>query len=643
MPCLKSRCVRLCVVASVSLLGCSAASGQGLVPKHIAAPPSDIEQGIVRLPDSEYTGIVSSYSLYEVGRAAGAWEQEINLPAGADIRMVLVGDASHRATLEKGAAQRTLTKESPAAISDGRAVLHELGELDAGTWILRGNGTGHVFVADELPFALYANVTSHEFVKGRSLGVCARLLDMQHEDGLRVPTDAAQIDRAVLELKGADRSNTYVMRDDGQGLDARAGDGVFTATVPTHRAEDFSATVRVRASAGGGGVFERTASLMIPVIERRVRLAGAQATTERVGTDVRIGWPVECDQPERVKIGAELWAQLADGRDVPVCWIGGIVRATQDDAGRLSVGLLVDPGWVSLLGEAVVSLELRNVRLQDVRTGIVFDRAERMSLVDADVMIDLARDNHVVAITKGMLAKHPGTEHAVEFASAGERAASGHNLMLVHGYCTGGNPYPTSHFTGTLEIFSDPDANRSHDAFAQLIGNLGSNSKSFGVVAHSQGGMAALHLYTFYWSGLDWADGPRLIQSVGTPYQGTPLAGDLAGIGGIFGQGCGENFDLSPDGAPIWLASIPSASRQKVFYYTTSFEDQFLVFDFCNLVTDLVLSDPDDGVIEMFRGQLPGANNRGHVEGWCHTSGMRDPAQTIDFSRNTEMNANAAR
>ena len=38
-----------------------------------------------------------------------------------------------------------------------------------------------------------------------------------------------------------------------------------------------------------------------------------------------------------------------------------------------------------------------------------------------------------------------------------------------------------------------------------------------------------------------------------------------------------------------------------------------------------------------------GANNGGHKEGWCHTSGMRDGAQVGDGSRNRSMNSNAAR
>ena len=115
--------------------------------------------------------------------------------------------------------------------------------------------------------------------------------------------------------------------------------------------------------------------------------------------------------------------------------------------------------------------------------------------------------------------------------------------MLVHGYCSDGNPFPTSQFTGEI-VFNDPNQNRTHDQFANLIRNFGASYPSFGIVAHSQGGAASLHLYTYYWSGLDYATGgSRLIQSVGTPYQGTALAGNLACLDNIFGAGCGYNYE----------------------------------------------------------------------------------------------------
>lgn len=214
--------------------------------------------------------------------------------------------------------------------------------------------------------------------------------------------------------------------------------------------------------------------------------------------------------------------------------------------------------------------------------------------------------------------------------------------MLVHGYCSGDVWGSAAQFTDYVK-FLDPNQNRSHDQFARLIKNFGANLPSFGIVAHSQGGAAALHLYNFYWSGLDYATGTRLLQSVGTPYQGTALAGNLAALGSVFGAGCGTNYDLTYSGSAAWLANIASNSRAKVFYHTTSDVDLWWRVDYCQIATDPFLNDPEDGVVERDYAQLPYGTNLGHKIGWCHTAGMRDPAQTSDAARNSNMNAYAAR
>ncbi len=103
-------------------------------------------------------------------------------------------------------------------------------------------------------------------------------------------------------------------------------------------------------------------------------------------------------------------------------------------------------------------------------------------------------------------------------------------------------------------------------------------------------------------------------------------------------SGCGYNDDITEDGARRWLADIPYWARSKVHYYTTSFKDNWWSYDYCDWATDIILDDPDDGAVEKGRGQLPGGNSAGHKEGWCHTTGMDEPAQYRDYSRNVQMN-----
>jgi len=218
-------------------------------------------------------------------------------------------------------------------------------------------------------------------------------------------------------------------------------------------------------------------------------------------------------------------------------------------------------------------------------------------------------------------------------------------LLLVHGYCSG-PVWPPQDFTNAV-VFQDYSKSRSNDEFALMIRSFGEQYSSFGIVAHSQGGLASLHLKTYYWSGLDIAStGQRLIQSVGSPYRGCSLAGVLASIGALFGFGCGRNFDLSTDGAALWYSKIPKfqdGPEKTVYYYTTRYDEGWWIFSNCVTAANLVLYAPNDGTCELKFASLTSGNNMGTTQGWCHASGMKYPPQCSDPSRNKIMDSAAAR
>lgn len=63
--------------------------------------------------------------------------------------------------------------------------------------------------------------------------------------------------------------------------------------------------------------------------------------------------------------------------------------------------------------------------------------------------------------------------------------------------------------------------------------------------------------------------GGRKLQSIGTPYYGSPLAGLIAWLGSILGIGCGSNDDLTYRAAQQWVSKLPPEKQKEVFYYTT--------------------------------------------------------------------------
>ena len=214
--------------------------------------------------------------------------------------------------------------------------------------------------------------------------------------------------------------------------------------------------------------------------------------------------------------------------------------------------------------------------------------------------------------------------------------------MLAHGYCEDGDAWELNDFNGDFTEYLNLEQNFTHDGFALDILSFGSQYKSYSIIGHSQGGNAGLHLYSFYWSGIDWSDGDRKVQAVGTPFLGTPLAGSIADLGAVFGIQCGANYDMTYDGSAQWASFIPSWSRAGTWVWSTTFEDGWF-YDYCNLFSDFLLSDPEDGVVEAARAHLDGTNDMGTKEGWCHIENMADPAQTYDPTRNGEMNAEGAR
>ncbi len=464
---------------------------------------------------------------------------------------------------------------------------------------------------------------------GQRIGFTAKVA--QADQFGAIEDSVARVASVSMSITAPDGSvSAAPFYDDGLHNDGRARDGVYGGSFVASQAGNYTSQISMSGMSADGVSFLRTAEHLIPVVAVDVSFARAGVSTAVIdGSRLAIRVPMTASRAaagRHYRVHAEVWSSGRGGEALPVAWVGGM---KQINNGQLELSL--DGRWLSMAG-AGANLELRGLRIEDPDHFITIAKSERMAFTAA--RLPAAAKRAVAAISDDMrMGPRP------DLANRG----SGSRLLLVHGYCSG-NVWGsvTGQFSGE-SVFQDLDQNRSHDEFARRVRDFGATWNSFGIVAHSQGGAAATHLYTYYWSGLDYASGSRLIQSVGTPYQGTSLAGNLAVLGQIFGAGCGSNSNLTYSGASSWLAGIPSWARAKVNYSTTSFRDRWWAYDYCHIATDLLLSDPDDGTTERARGQLSGATNRGHKTGWCHTGGMRDPAQTSDSSRNSNMNSNAAR
>ncbi|GJM42851.1 MAG: conditioned medium factor [Ardenticatenaceae bacterium] len=639
---------------------------EAVFTKQVAGPGSDVLDGRSQLPNPANLGVRSRTAMIPVTfsqAADGSWQWQDSLLVDSRSEMSFM-------VLGPDAAQWEMSLQTPAGEAmrlgqgiDQAGVVQRTGEIgleqqsfsgdiytfaqpERGAWQMTvrtavapsttDTPNGYLLLSNDSPYQIYAHLSSYSLWTNHQIGLVAYAYDAAQDSGASAPAAAANIIRqAQMQLIAPNgRTTRLILFDDGRHGDGAANDGVFGALMTPRQTGQYTAQVTMRGQTPDGAPVLRTTEHIFPVVEQTVSLADGPVTAtadglNRLRFNLNVATTAAVDQ---VQLYAELWGADVNGQMAPVTWIGGLAAPTAD-----GIPVSVDGRWLAL-ANASAPFELRNVRLQDVETHIPLTQLESIALNIPESVSRGVAETAVTEITEEMLM---GERPTAVTANQPAPNAPGGVLMLVHGYCSGG-VWPTGDFTSDV-TFQDYNQNRSHDQFANLIGSYGSQFPSFGIVAHSQGGAASLHLYTYYWSGLDYSSGSRLIQSVGTPYQGTALAGNLALLGQLFGAGCGTNWDLTYDGAALWLSGIPSWARSRVYYHTTSFKDVWWRYDYCNIATDLFLSDPDDGVVEKWSGQLSGGNNLGHKTGWCHTSGMRDPAQTQDHSRNANMNTYANR
>lgn len=621
----------------ILMLICSGAAHADQIwvtPKHRAAPPKEMLPGAPLAPVSPAdVPLWSRSAMLRIDLDAdGTWQGTLPIDAPGDLRIIALSRAGDELALTL---DDTIRRNSIRLAPDTRDAISETSDIPgigrfagyiipaprAGTWNARitaptGTRTTYIAYSTDSPLSLRSVRTTDRTVVANPITYRASVHATRGAPPL--PDVAFTMNVSTPD----DQRLTIPMQ--------RAQDGTFSASFTPEGPGQYLVQTVAR-----GDTFLRTAQHVVSVVPADITLRNTARATP-IANSVRIDIRARnLGRTEHCRVTAQVWGHDDDANAVPVCWIGGMTFPNTDMRGAATLPLDLDARWFT---RATAPFELRHVEVRCPRTMTLISGADSIPLA---IVAPIARERTRDATTPDMQTAPRNDNRAFTVdvdIPATARLAGGHNLLLVHGYCAGGNPWPLSDYTGALEIFSDPNANRSHDQFALLIKALADTTKSAGVVAHSQGGCASLHLYTYYFSALDWAEGPRLIQSLGTPYQGTPLAGSLAGLGDIFGSGCGQNTDLSVDGAAVWLSGIPTEARARVHYWTTSFSSGW-----CNFFSGLVLSNPEDGVIEVARGQLPGANNMGNTVGQCHTTGMSDPAQYLDATRNSEMNANAAR
>jgi hypothetical protein len=403
------------------------------------------------------------------------------------------------------------------------------------------------------------------------------------------------------------------MSDNGLfGGDVTAGDGIYSSSFLATEAGTYSVEVyfdtdqdTMRTTFQTFHVVEDSVSLKgnafaYPVYAFGAEKSQADPTAIRIALDV--DYTMTSLKASTSKIGeyrvyAEVWGTDSTGEEVAVAWSSGLVDViklnSEEHRGKRMDVLTLDVAteWFSLADVCpqTGNLRLNNVRVQSTEEGwspVVLD-ADNIVVTSKGCSLnpDVAKyDVAVHGITEQMRQgpRPQWLEQRNELRLARKEQmfmATGSNdssidTLLVHGYCSGEIPFPLAEFTNSYG-FADFSQSRSNDVFAQLIIDYVEEQDlvDFGIVCHSQGGLASLQLHTYYWSDLDNFQGDRFIQSICTPWEGCGAAGLLATLGDLLNAGCGANDDLTIEGAALWLSAVPYEMREDVYFYYTTYPE----------------------------------------------------------------------
>lgn len=502
---------------------------------------------------------------------------------------------------------------------------------------------GLIFVQLPSSFESLAYLDSYNLIRNTPSGIVAQLYDTSLYGRFNgtLPTAKRNVDKGVLFIEEPNGKNINVpMNDDGEWPDAIPGDGIFGGAFTPNQDGNYIVTTELTGIDDSGNPFVRTTDHLFQVITANVTLTGsASAVIDNVDNllNFTLGVTVQ-GTPQILRGYAEVYGTDSNGQIVPVAWIGGVVPL-QTSGDSSSVVMTLNLSWLTL-ADASAPFTLQNVYIADMASSVPMTQASTIQ-VDTSSLTGLEEVLATVAKPTEITKEMRNGKTPARFAKAKEaKDASKQQVVFVHGYCSEQNPWQqTGDFPDTALYFLNPKANLDNDAFARLVQEFTKGVDAFSAVAHSQGGMVITHLYNYYFTGLQGSSAPRVLQSVGTPYQGNSGAGSAADLINIFGVGCGANPSLTKDGAALWLSGITSDTRAEVFFFTTQYPEG--LFNFCQAGVGLVLDQPNDGTTELPLAPLEGANNMGNVEGECHTSSMRYEPQCYDDSRNKDIWANA--
>jgi hypothetical protein len=450
-----------------------------------------------------------------------------------------------------------------------------------------GHPDAYLFLWNDSKERLFSHFGTYSWTQQSTVGMTAHLYDSsiagntnlargQRPSVLTTPT----VISAKIDMYKPDGNEVVMdMHDDGQSFDLLANDKVYGGKFVADEIGVYRLTTLFEGTLEDGTPFMRSAEHAMVSVPDVVRFPNNASTFRAVADahsaasaldQMSIAIPVIGTEGKLIRAYAEVYGTVAGtATQKAACWIGGYAKVSGG-----AVTFELNKRWLVSAGVGA-PLTLKRVTLYDgdlhvplanaAAIGVSFGNVKNLVVKNSnESVLNLAHTAFVSVPTeemrKGVRPSHLYPEFAAKLRANSNATLP--SLVLLHGYCAKDNPWTRNNpveFTD-YAAYQDLSKSRLTNTYAEMVANAYDHLPSFGLVGHSQGGMASAHLRNYMWTGNDAvqrksgsAIGSRPVQSMGSPYLGVSGAGAALDLGALFGVGCGENFDLTTDGANLWL------------------------------------------------------------------------------------------
>ena len=298
---------------------------------------------------------------------------------------------------------------------------------------------------------------------------------------------------------------SYSIRNIKRSMDATDLYASFEATV----AGIYKSLVRINGKLSDGTDFIRSLWYVFTVVHRSVEITGKVrgslhthdiSQRDIIDFNIDVHWD-GLDLSYRAF--AQVWGTGENKEEVPVAWISSLVDVQR----RIDclynchyIHMQLDSRWLKL-ANAKLPLTLKSVTLEELKAFITLSKSDTLEVTADDKLTKWLPSLKAENIEIDWEMKEGYNPYRVKKV---DNITEGGQLLLLHGYCAPSNGFLLDYFDDYL-LFEDYEQNRLHDEYAKAVVNF-LNEKGttrFSVLGHSQGGAVALHLYTYYQTGLD--------------------------------------------------------------------------------------------------------------------------------------------